>query len=121
MEDFSLAPVIVELERLFREGGMRTQAAKLAAFKAGYERQRQRLAGVADKAWTSETVLELAAVYGIKPFANRYPLAPNDGRCPHCRAEIRSAPVVGIYADRSVCSCRKCSGRFVRMVAKPAG
>jgi hypothetical protein len=53
---------IQELERLFRERQMRTQLAELARFKAGYEAQRKKLAGAVDKPWTSETMLELAAV-----------------------------------------------------------
>jgi hypothetical protein len=97
---------------------MPTQLARLTAFREGYARQCQKLAGVQNKPWTSETILELARVYGVEPFKDMYPVAPNDGRCPHCRAEVRSAPVApvaGIYADRSVCSCRKCSARFVRL------
>jgi hypothetical protein len=73
--------------------------------------------------WTSEDLIELAAVYQLDPFGDgRYPLAPNDGRCPHSRAEVAgksAAPVARVYADRNLHSCRKCSERFVR-ISKPA-
>lgn len=103
---------------MFRERSMRRHSEKLARFKAGYQAQRQKLAGARDKPWTSETILEVASVYQIPPLENRYPLAPKDGRCPHCRAEIagrESAPVCGMYADRTVYECRKCTRRFVRI------
>lgn len=114
---FSLAPVIAELERAFQK--MPAYSAKLAQFKAGYLAQQQRLARMRDdRPWTSETLLELAAVYGVAPFADRYPVAPSDGRCVHCRAEVAgksAAPVVSVFADRNLHACRKCGGRFVRM------
>jgi hypothetical protein len=113
-----LAPVIAELERVFRAGNMKAYVAKLAAFKADLAQQ-QRLARMReDRQWTSETVLELAAVYQLAPFADKYPLAPQDGRCVHCRAEVAgksAAPVCGVFADRAVHACRKCGGRFVRI------
>jgi uncharacterized protein with PIN domain len=71
-----------------------------------------------DAPWTSETLLEPAAAYQVAPFADRYPIAPNDGRCPHCRAEIAgksAAPVCGVFADRALHACRKCGGRFLRI------
>lgn len=118
-ETFSLAPLILDLERVFRDGGMKAYAAKLAAFKAGYQSQQDRLARMReDRPWTSETLLEFAAVYQLAPFAERYPMAPNDGRCVHCRAEVAgksAAPVVNVYADRNLHACRRCGGRFVRM------
>ena len=120
---FSLEPVIAELERVFRDGKMPAYAAKLAAFKAGYQAQQQRLARMReDRPWTSETLLELAAVYQVAPFTDRYPVAPSDGRCVHCRAEVAgksAAPVVGVFADRALHACRKCSGRFVRVNKYP--
>jgi hypothetical protein len=118
VEDFKLAPIIVELERVFQHRNMRGHAEKLARFKAGYEAQRERLARLRDKPWTSETVLELAAVYQVAPFAERYPVAPNDGRCTSCRADIAgrdAAPVCAKFADRTLYECRKCARRFVRL------
>jgi hypothetical protein len=103
---------------VFREQNMRTHAAKLARFAAGYQAQRRKLATTRDKPWTSETVLELAAVYQIPPFADRYPIAHADGRCPHCRADVggrTAAPVCEMYVDRTVYECRKCAKRFVRL------
>lgn len=114
-DDFSLEPILTTLDGVFRSRGMAGHLAKLATFRKGYDAQRKRLAGVPNKTWTSETVIELARVYQIPPFERDYPVAPNDGRCPHCRAEVRTAPTVAVLADRSVCSCRKCSGRFVRL------
>lgn len=116
-DSFSLGPVIVELERIFREKNMQGHATKLAKFKAGYRAQLEKIATMRDKPWMSETVLELAAVYQVQPFAERYPLAPDDGRCPFCRADVAgrdAAPVVAMFADRTLYECRKSSRRFVR-------
>lgn len=113
--DFSLEPILLVLEGVFRERKMSGHLARLHAFRKGYAAQRQRLAGVQSKPWTSETVIELARVYQVPPFENDYPIAPNDGRCPHCRAHVASAPTCAMFADRSVCSCRKCARRFVRI------
>lgn len=118
MDNFSLGPVIVELERIFREKNMRGHAEKLARFKTGYRAQLQKMSGLRDKPWTSETVLELAAVYQVQPFAERYPVAPEDGRCPLCRAPTAgrdAAPVVAMFADRTLYECRSCTRRFVRI------
>jgi hypothetical protein len=115
VDDFSLDPILMTLGSVFRERKMAGHLAKLETFRKGYLAQRQRLAGVQNRAWTSETVIELARVYQVPPFEHDYPVAPNDGRCPHCRAEVRTAPTVAVFADRTVLTCRKCSGRFVRV------
>lgn len=118
VDDFSLSPLLGQLAQIFRERGLTSQLARLEAFAAGYRKQHERIARMRDKPYTSETIMELAAVYQLAPFANRYPLAPNDGRCPHCRAEIAgrsAAPVAHVYGDRNVHSRRACKGRFVRL------
>jgi hypothetical protein len=88
VDDFSLAPLLGQLAQIFRERGLTSQLARLEAFAAGYRKQSDRIARMRDAPYTSETIIELAAIYQMEPFADRYPLAPNDGRCPHCRAEI---------------------------------
>jgi len=118
VHDFKLEPVVLELERIFREKGMRGHAAKLAKFKAGYRAQLEKLATMRDKPWTSETVLELAAVYQVAPFTKRYPVVPDDKRCPFCRADLagnNAAPVCAMFADRSLYECRQCARRFLRL------
>jgi hypothetical protein len=115
-EDFSWGPVLAALERALQTRGLRDHLAQLATFSAGYEKQRRRLGGMARPPWTTEMIVELAAVFQLAPFADFYVPAPRDGRCPHCRAMLagRDAWTVrAVVGERAIHACRTCGGRWL--------
>ncbi|HEX5661209.1 MAG TPA: hypothetical protein VFX59_28655 [Polyangiales bacterium] len=115
-EDFRWGPLLAELERNLAGRGLRAHLAALAAFRSGYERQVRKLGGMARPPWTTEMIVELAAVFRLAPFEDYYVLAPRDGRCPHCRAPLagRDAWVVrAVLSERAIHACRTCGGRWL--------
>lgn len=116
-DGFKWTPVITALARVFAEHGMRTHAEKLARFRAGYDAQTRRLEPMGrERPWTSEELIEMASVFHIPPFERRYAMVPDDKRCPYCRVELtgrNAAPVAGVFVDRTLHECRKCSKRWL--------
>lgn len=108
--------MIAELELELRKRNMREQLARLADFSVGYERQSRRLMGLALPPWTTEMLVELAAMFQLPPVASYYPVLPRDNRCPHCRADLSGREVATIRAaisDRTLHGCKHCSGRWL--------
>jgi hypothetical protein len=121
-DDFRWATLIADLEREFAKRNMRDHLALLARFKDGYERQSRRLAGMPRPPWTTEMLVELAAIFQLPPFQEFYPVVPRDKRCPHCRADLSSREVQTIRAvlsDRSLHGCKHCGGRWLVLKEKP--
>ncbi|MDB4984927.1 MAG: hypothetical protein JWN04_105 [Myxococcaceae bacterium] len=115
-DDFTWADVIAELERAFAERKMRGHLELLAKFKARYDVQRRRLSGMSRPPWTTENLVGLAASFQIAPFADLYPVAPRDNRCPFCRADLSArevATVRAVYPDRTLHACKHCHGRWL--------
>lgn len=119
VSEFRWAPVLADLARAFAERGMRAHAEKLAAFKARYEAQQRKLEPLGSRRpWTTEDLVRHAAALQIAPFAGIIPIVPDDKRCPFCRAETtgrNAAPVVELYADRTMHECRRCSRRWLHL------
>lgn len=121
-EDFRWGPLLAELERSLAARDLRGHLAGLAVFRSGYDRQSRRLGGMARPPWTSEMIVELAAVFQLAPFTDYYTVAPRDGRCPHCRAMLagRDAWVVrAVLAERAIHACRTCGGRWLVIGTQP--
>jgi hypothetical protein len=121
-DDFRWATLIVELEREFAKRNMRDHLALLARFKDGYDRQSRRLAGMPRPPWTTEMLVELAAIFQLAPFHEFYPVVPRDNRCPHCRADLSSREVQtirAVLADRQLHGCKHCGGRWLVLKAEP--
>lgn len=119
-DDFQWGPLIAELERELGKRKLERPLARLAEFKAGYERQSRKLSGMARPPWTTEMLIELAAMFQLHPVANYYPVLPRDNRCPHCRADLSGREIATIRAalsDRALHGCKYCSGRW--LVLKP--
>lgn len=116
IEDFRWGPVLVALERELRSRDLRDHLKLLEHFRGGYERQRRRLGGMPRPPWTTEIIVELAAVFRLEPFTAYYPDAPRDGRCPHCRALLAGRDAFTVratLAERALHACRKCGGRWL--------
>jgi len=116
VSDFQWATVIAELEREFAKRELRDHLRSLARLKAGYERQVVRLGGMPRPPWTTERIVELASVFQVAPFADRYPVAARDGLCPHCRANLRPRDGIAIRAvigERTLLECKRCDGRWL--------
>jgi len=115
-DDFRWAAVIAELERVFRTRNMRDHLELLLRFKERYDRQSRKLSGMSRPPWTTESLVELAAVFQVEPFTDMYPVAPQDRRCPHCRADLSPrevATVRAVFSDRTLHSCKHCTGRWL--------
>jgi hypothetical protein len=116
IDDFQWAPVLTALERELQARNLRDHLKLLEHFKRGYERQVRRLGGMPRPPWTTEIIVELAAVFRLEPFTGYYPDAPADGRCPHCRAMLAGRDAFRVratLADRSLHACRRCGGRWL--------
>jgi hypothetical protein len=120
VNDFQWGPLIQELDRVLRERDMRDHLKLLAHFRAGYERQVRKLSGMSRPPWTTAMIVELAAIFQLPPFQEYYAVAPRDGRCPHCRADLSGKEVATVRAalpDRTLHSCKHCRGRWLVLKA----
>jgi hypothetical protein len=119
-DDFRWAPLIAALERELRKRSLDKHLARLAEFSRTYERESRRLMGMSRPPWTTEMLVELAAIFQLRPVADYYPVLPRDNHCPHCRADLSGREVATIRAalsDRALHGCKHCSGRW--LVLKP--
>ncbi|MDB4988284.1 MAG: hypothetical protein JWN04_3462, partial [Myxococcaceae bacterium] len=116
---FCRRPYVLGRTRLMRAARKcSARSAPDVQFKTGYRAQLAKIETIRERPFTSETVIELAAVFHVEPFADRYPIAPDEKRCPWCRVDLagrNAAPLCGVFADRTLYEWRSCSKRFLRV------
>ena len=96
----------------FQRRHMQSQLRCLRDFSAAQKRSRK---ARAPGSWSTEIVLNWAALLKVPPMDKLYPAHPPTLVCPHCASATAVLRVEISWTDRALLCCQTCSFKWLRL------